>query len=195
MSERDDLTEQAFHSPVAGVADDQFVEMGGQFFTQDEWNVVQTYAKGHTMSALQDEENKMQRGVMAFHKAMGQPVVYEPRPLPAERKAVRIELIREEFIDELLPALEADDMVETADACVDILYVTLGLLVEMGINAEVLFSEVQRSNMSKLGADGKAIIAGKDDPDGIFEGRVKKGPNYFRPRLAALLESGVANLG
>lgn len=138
--------------------------------------------------------NSMQAGVVAFHRAMGQPVGHKARALPAERVPVRVELIREEFEDELIPALAAGDMIETADACIDILYVTLGLLVEMGIDAQVLFDEVQRSNMSKLGADGKPIIAGPDDPDGIFEGRVKKGPNYFKPNIRALLAYGVADL-
>lgn len=138
--------------------------------------------------------NKMQEQVLEFQRAMGQPVNGVAIPLPGSRKDVRIELIREEFIDELIPALEADDMVETADAAIDILYVVLGLLVEMGIDAEVLFDEVQRSNMSKFGADGKPIIAGPNDPDGVFEGRVKKGPNYFRPNLRDLLLSGSANL-
>jgi Uncharacterized protein conserved in bacteria len=150
----------------------------------------------------------MQQGVVDFHRAMGQPVAHRAKALPADRIPVRVELIREEFIDELLPALGAgitddgeiyltgaeQDLVEVADACVDIIYVTLGLLTEMGIDAQVLFDEVQASNMSKLGADGKGIIAGPNDPDGVFEGRVKKGPNYFRPRLRDLLEHGSADL-
>jgi predicted HAD superfamily Cof-like phosphohydrolase len=138
--------------------------------------------------------NSMQAGVVAFHRAMGQPVGHTVRRLPKERIPVRVELIREEFEDELLPALEAGDIVETADAAIDIIYVTLGLLVEMGIDAQVLFDEVQRSNMSKLGRDGKPIIAGPNDPDGIFEGRVKKGPDYFKPNLRALLGHGFADL-
>lgn len=138
--------------------------------------------------------NKQQSGVLEFHRAMGQPVGHRARALPAERIPVRVELIREEFEDELIPALQAGDMVETADACIDLLYVTYGLLVEMGIDAETLFNEVQRSNMSKFGADGKPIIAGPNDPDGVFEGRVKKGPNYFRPNLRALLEHGTADI-
>lgn len=139
--------------------------------------------------------NIMQAGVLAFHRGGGQPYANRARPLPEHRIPVRVELIREEFEDELIPALEAGDMVETADACVDIIYVTLGLLVEMGIDVQVLFDEVQRSNMSKFDPEtGKAIIAGENDPDGIFPGRVKKGPNYFRPNLKALLEYGVADL-
>jgi predicted HAD superfamily Cof-like phosphohydrolase len=138
--------------------------------------------------------NKMQQQVADFHRAMGQPVGHSVRALPQERKAVRIELIREEFLDELIPALEADDVVETVDALVDILYVTFGALVEMGVDAEIIFNEVQRSNMSKFGADGKPIIAGPNDPDGVFEGRVKKGPNYFKPDIGGLLASGHADL-
>lgn len=137
----------------------------------------------------------MQAGVVAFHRAGDQPVGHKARALPQDRIPVRIELIREEFQDELIPALIAEDMVETADACIDIIYVTLGLLTEMGIDAQTLFDEVQRSNMSKPDpATGKMIIAGENDPDGIFPGRVKKGPNYFKPNLRALLEHGVADL-
>lgn len=154
--------------------------------------------------------NTQQAGVVAFHRAMGQPVGNRAKPLPADRIPVRVELIREEFFEllealdwrgdqdtegrYLFPANAKVDMVEMADACIDLLYVVKGLLVEAGIDDEVLFDEVQRSNMSKLGADGKPIIAGENDPDGIFPGRVKKGPNYFKPNLRGLLESGVADL-
>lgn len=137
----------------------------------------------------------MQAQVAAFHSAMDQPVGLAARPLPQDRIPVRVELIREEFIDELIPALERGDMVETADACVDLLYVTLGLLTEMGIDVAPLFDEVQRSNMSKLAADGTPIIAGPNDPDGTFEGRVKKGPHYSAPDLVSILEAGRADFG
>lgn len=150
---------------------------------------------------VRNSGHRAQRQVRAFHEGMGQPVGTSPRALPDDRVAVRIELIREEFVDELIPALGASmitpdkvqvgvgpqDVVEVADAAIDILYVVYGLLVEMGIDAEPLFDEVQASNMSKFGADGKAIIAGENDPDGVFPGRVKKGPNYFKPDLARVL--------
>lgn len=169
------------------------VELGDQVFTEEQWAVIQTYAKGY--AATHERENsRMQDCVEEFHLAMGQPVHHKPRPLPAERHAVRVELIREEF-QELKDALSTHDMVEQADACIDLLYVVLGTLVEMGINASPLFEEVQASNMSKFGADGKPIIAGPNDPDGVFEGRVKKGPNYFRPNLKGVLDSGIADLG
>ncbi len=137
--------------------------------------------------------NTQQAQVVEFQRAMGLPVGHKARPIPEDQKAVRYELIREE-LQEFLEALEADDMVEQADALIDLLYVVHGGLVVMGIDGEVLFDEVHRSNMSKFGEDGKPIIAGPNDPDGIFEGRVKKGPNYFKPNLRALLAHGVADL-
>lgn len=159
MSERDDLTEQAFHTPTP----------------------TPPAQNRHYFST------KMQRQVEEFHAAMHQPVGLLPHALPADRIPVRVELIREEFQDELIPALEAGDLVETADACVDLLYVVLGLMVECGLDAGPLFDEVQRSNMSKLGADGQPIVAGPNDPDGTFEGRVKKGPNYSKPDLKSII--------
>lgn len=171
------------------------VELGGQLFTQAQWEIVQAWARGWMMGRVREDVSRAQEAVAQFHEAMGQPVGKEAHPLPHDRIAVRVELIREEFEDELIPALYKGDLVETVDACIDILYVTYGLLVEMGVNATPVFEEVQGSNMSKLGADGKAIIAGPNDPDGIFEGRVKKGPNYYRPNIRRILEAGEANLG
>lgn len=173
------------------------VELGAEFFTHAQWDVLQAYAKGYHITQQQDTDltrdnrfsSRAQNQVEEFHRAMGQPVGDRPRMLPEGRKKVRVELIREEFIDELIPALASDDYVETVDAAIDILYVTYGLLVEMGVDAQPLFDEVQRSNMSKLGEDGQPIIAGPNDPDGIFPGRVKKGPNYSRPDIAGVLSA------
>ena len=136
--------------------------------------------------------NKMQSQVLEFQRAMELPVGHVARRMPQDQKAVRHELIREE-LEEFLTALQEDDLVEQADALIDLLYVVYGGLVVMGIDAEPLFDEVHRSNMSKFGEDGKPIIAGPNDPDGIFEGRVKKGPNYFKPNLKALLDHGTAD--
>lgn len=135
--------------------------------------------------------NTMQKQNADFNRAFKRPVREVPAPLPQDEIAVSVELIREEFVDELVPALLAGDLVESADACIDLLYVTYGLLNRLGIDAEPLYDEVHSSNMSKLGADGQPIIAGPNDPDGIFEGRVKKGPNYFRPNLAKLIDAQI----
>lgn len=151
--------------------------------------------------------HKAQQQNADFHTAMGIYTAPKPRAIPLEDVPVVMELIREEFVDELIPALGArvtftpdgkfdviarggdPNVVEIYDALIDILYVTYGALNRAGMLAEPGYDEVQASNMSKLGEDGKAIIAGPNDPDGIFPGRVKKGPNYFKPNLADVLRS------
>ena len=88
--------------------------------------------------------------------------------------SLRLDLIREE-LSELTEALEKKDIKEVADALTDILYVTYGAGHAFGINLDKCFEEVQNSNMSKLGKDGKPIYNDK--------GKVMKGPNYFKPDL------------
>lgn len=129
----------------------------------------------------------MQQQNRDFHEAFGIETPDRIRALPAEQVPVVIELIREEFEDELIPALYRGDLVESIDALIDLLYVTFGAINRMGFDAEPFYDEVQGSNMSKLGPDGKPIIAGQDDPDGVFPGRVKKGPGYYRPDISGIL--------
>ena len=83
-------------------------------------------------------------------------------------------MIKEE-LDEFKQALENNDLLETADALTDILYVTYGAGHAFGINLDNCFEEVQKSNMSKLGEDGKPIYNEL--------GKVMKGPKYFKPNL------------
>ena len=87
---------------------------------------------------------------------------------------LRIDLIREE-LSELEEAIEKKDIKEVADALTDILYVTYGAGHAFGINLDKCFEEVQNSNMSKLGPDGKPIYN--------ENGKVMKGPDYFKPNL------------
>ena len=87
---------------------------------------------------------------------------------------LRYELILEE-INELKEAISQNDIKEVADALTDILYVTYGAGHAFGINLDKCFEEVQNSNMSKLGSDGKPIYN--------EQGKVMKGPNYFKPDL------------
>jgi predicted HAD superfamily Cof-like phosphohydrolase len=84
-------------------------------------------------------------------------------------------LIKEE-LEELKEAMDKRDLKETADALTDILYVTYGAGHAFGINLDKCFNEVQNSNMSKLGSDGKPIYNDK--------GKVMKGPSYFKPDLS-----------
>jgi predicted HAD superfamily Cof-like phosphohydrolase len=92
---------------------------------------------------------------------------------------LRDKLIDEEFYKEYRPAVENRDIVETADALTDILYVVYGAGLAYGIDLDKCFEEVHNSNMSKLGEDGKAIR--RED------GKVMKGPNYWKPDLKKVL--------
>ena len=92
---------------------------------------------------------------------------------------LRIDLIQEE-LDELKEAIKKNDLVEVADALTDILYVTYGAGHSFGIDLDLCFAEVQKSNMSKLDNNGKPIFN--------ENGKVMKGPNYFQPNLKKYLK-------
>tara|TARA_B100000700_G_scaffold190354_1_gene209798 strand:+ start:1180 stop:1551 length:372 start_codon:yes stop_codon:yes gene_type:complete len=112
--------------------------------------------------------------VKKFMKTFGQEVK-EKAEFPSDKiTTLRYELIKEELA-ELKDAIEKKDIKEAADALTDILYVTYGAGHAFGINLDDCFKEVQNSNMSKLGEDGKPIYNDK--------GKVMKGPNYFKPNL------------
>ena len=116
--------------------------------------------------------------VKTFMNTYGQDVK-EKAEFP-ENKIVqlRIDLIEEE-LNELKEAIKNKDIVEVADALTDILYVTYGAGHSFGVNLDECFDEVQRSNMSKLGQDGKPIYNDS--------GKVMKGPNYFAPNLKKIV--------
>ena len=112
--------------------------------------------------------------VKKFMKTFGQEVK-EKADFPSNKiTTLRYDLISEELA-ELKDAIDKKDIKEVADALTDILYVTYGAGHAFGIDLDKCFDEVQRSNMSKLGIDGKPIYNEK--------GKVMKGPNYFEPDL------------
>ena len=112
--------------------------------------------------------------VKKFMETFGQEIK-EKAQFPNEKiTSLRHDLIKEE-LDELKEAMDNNDIKEVADALTDILYVTYGAGHAFGINLDKCFEEVQNSNMSKLGSDGKPIYNDK--------GKVMKGPNYFKPDL------------
>ena len=117
--------------------------------------------------------------VRTFMKTFGQEVNTEPELPNDETSKLRLELIGEE-LGELEEAIANKDLVEIADALTDILYVTYGAGHAFGIDLDACFREVQRSNMSKLGEDGKPIY--RED------GKVLKGPNYSEPDLKKTLQ-------
>ena len=114
-----------------------------------------------------------------FMRTFGQEVKTKPSLSTDKINALRISLIEEE-LNELKEAIKNSDLKETIDALTDILYVTYGAGHAFGVNLDACFDEVQASNMSKLGEDGKPIYN--------EQGKVMKGPKYFKPDLSKFLK-------
>jgi len=126
-------------------------------------------------------KNKIE-AVKAFHTAFK--IGYRETPkadLGLAKNMLRYKLMREEN-EEYLDAANNNDLVEVADALGDMLYILCGTIIEHGIQYKIeeVFNEIQRSNMSKLGEDGQPIY--RED------GKVLKGPNYFKPNIEAILD-------
>ena len=113
-------------------------------------------------------------------KKFGQEVKIKSEFPDNQTTKLRYDLIKEE-LDELDQAIKDKDIKEVADALTDILYVTYGAGHAFGIDLDKCFEEVQNSNMSKLGSDGKPIYN--------ESGKVMKGPNYFEPNLTQYLNT------
>lgn len=126
-------------------------------------------------------KNKL-NAVALFHKTFGMGISQTMRAdLDNDTNMLRFNLMDEEN-KEYLEATENNDLVEVADALGDMLYILCGTILEHGMQHKIeeVFNEIQRSNMSKLGADGKPIY--RED------GKVLKGPNYFRPNIQEILD-------
>ena len=113
-----------------------------------------------------------------FMTTFGQEVKRKSELSSEKINSLRLSLIQEE-LDELTNAIKENDILEVADALTDILYVTYWAGHAFGVDLDKCFDEVQRSNMSKLGKDGKPIY---ND-----HGKVMKGPDYFKPDLSKFL--------
>jgi len=119
--------------------------------------------------------------VTKFHESYGLGIEHTPKAnLPKNISELRFNLMKEEN-EEYLQATRDEDLIEISDALGDMLYILCGTIIAHGFQdkMESIFDEIQRSNMSKLGADGKPIYR-KD-------GKVMKGPNYFKPDLKKIL--------
>ena len=114
-----------------------------------------------------------------FMKTFGQEVKNKPSFSTDKINKLRLDLIKEE-LSELTDAMNNKDLLEVADALTDILYVTYGAGHAFGIDLDKCFDEVQNSNMSILGNDGKPIYN--------EQGKVMKGPNYFKPDLSKFIK-------
>lgn len=120
--------------------------------------------------------------VEIFHNSFGLGVSSEMKAdLGEQKNRLRFNLMDEEN-KEYLEAANNNDLVEVADALGDMLYILCGTILEHGMQHKIeeVFEEIQRSNMSKLGADGKPIY--RED------GKVLKGPNYFKPDIQSVLD-------
>lgn len=119
--------------------------------------------------------------VSQFHKTYN--LIENEHPtvaIPEAIKELRFELMKEEN-EEYLEAVKNNDIVEMADALGDMLYILCGTIITHGMQdkIEAVFDEIQRSNMSKLGIDGKPIYRA--------DGKVMKGPNYFKPNISKIM--------
>ncbi|GGA76229.1 hypothetical protein GCM10008015_16040 [Flavobacterium palustre] len=124
---------------------------------------------------------KQINSVKEFHTAFG--IGHSENPvadLGETKNTLRYHLMKEEN-EEYLEAVKNNDLVEIADALGDMMYILCGTIIEHGLQdkIEAVFDEIQRSNMSKLGEDGKPIY--RED------GKVMKGPNYFKPDFSKIL--------
>ena len=126
-------------------------------------------------------KNKI-KAVQEFHEAFGLGVQQRPvANLSIQKLKLRFDLMDEEN-QEYLEAAESNDLVEVADALGDMLYILCDTILEHGMQHKIeeVFDEIQRSNMSKLGEDGQPIYS--------EDGKVLKGPNYFKPNIESILE-------
>lgn len=120
--------------------------------------------------------------VKEFHSAFGLGISEQPKADLGEAvNMLRFNLMKEEN-EEYLEAVQNNDLTEIADALGDMLYILCGTIIEHGLQHKIedVFDEIQRSNMSKLGEDGKPIY--RED------GKVMKGPNYFKPNFEEILK-------
>jgi predicted HAD superfamily Cof-like phosphohydrolase len=125
---------------------------------------------------------KQINAVKEFHTAFGLGVSETIKGHLGEQiNTLRFNLMKEEN-EEYLEAVQNNDITEIADALGDMLYILCGTIIEHGLQHKIeeVFDEIQRSNMSKLGEDGKPIY--RED------GKVLKGPNYFKPNFDAILK-------
>lgn len=145
-------------------------------------------------------------GVRKFHEAFGHPVAPAPTPGDGALRELRVKLIAEElgelcvalgvkldltcdglrcdFLAEAVAEDDAVDLVETADALADLDYVVQGANLVFGLPARQVFKEVHRSNMSKLGADGRPVKRA--------DGKIMKGPDYSPPNIWPIIARAIA---
>lgn len=151
-------------------------EMATEILSRISMEELDTFILQNLIEASNDELERRRavdwtEMVGHFHRLMGVPILDRPGFPSPERTELRKRLISEEH-DELFEALYTGDLVKVADGIADLIYVLIGTALEFGIPIRGVFSEVQRSNISKVGPDGKPIV--RED------GKVLK-PEGWRP--------------
>jgi predicted HAD superfamily Cof-like phosphohydrolase len=132
-------------------------------------------------AAVDDPSNGIASAVAAFHAAFGLPHSDAPTAdISADLATLRVRLLAEE-VDEFAAATEEGDLVGIADALADIVYVAYGSAITYGIDLDAVLAEVHRSNMTKLDADGRALL--RED------GKVAKSSLYTPPNIADVLRA------
>ena len=133
--------------------------------------------------------------VQQFHEVFKLPILDRPRFAPKERMQMRLDLIEEE-VSELELAVAEGDLVETADALADLVYVTYGMALELGIDLDAVVAEVHRSNMTKLWRDedileDDRVAYGTGTSDRMVayreDGKVLKPPTWQPPQIKEVL--------
>lgn len=122
---------------------------------------------------------RLMNDVADFHVACDVPVRYIPAWPNEDRIALRLKLMKEEYEEELLPAIANRDLVETADAMADLIYVIVGAAIEFGIPLALVWRAVQSANMAKVGPDGK--VHRRED------GKILKPEGWRPPDIASII--------
>ncbi len=135
--------------------------------------------QGRDVSENSQQYFDVARAVAQFHGAFGLPVKQSPGvEIDHDLARLRIDLLEEE-VSEFVTASQKEDLVAIADALADIVYVIYGTALTYGIHLDSVLREVHRSNMSKLGGDGKPLLRG--------DGKVVKSERYFPPDISSVL--------
>ena len=145
------------------------------FAANDGKNNFAHHPEAHLSSPVRRTASEM---VREFHETYEVPVQTEPGFPSHDRCHLRQDILEEEWI-ELCEAQARRDLIEVADALGDMLYIIHGTALEYGIPLDAVVEEIHRSNMSKLGADGKPVRRA--------DGKILKGPSYFKPDIARVL--------
>ena len=154
------------------------VDIGIEMSDEDKNQMLNEYLEVRLQKLRENKLNKTNfEKVADFMHAFQQDVETEPQWTGVSE--LRWDLIDEECNIELRQALDERNLIEVADALTDILYVVYGAGHAFGIDLDKCFEEVHASNMSKLGADGRPVLRG--------DGKVLKGPEYWRPDLKKVL--------